>query len=262
MACAPVLFLLGAACRNDTSPSGSGPTPALPSTAPVQNAAPPSPQTEPMGTRHDAPPTPSISMAAPASAGTATGTNHGVVAELPGPLTDGQIAAITEGLNSGEIEQAKIAMTKSKNKDVLGFASMMIEHHGQAKKAQAALKETPETSPLALELQADAQKMLTGLNQAKGADFDRAYLDAQVQGHEKALATLRQKLLPSVKAPELARYLQGLQPKIEQHLARARTLRDALASNLSDRDIRGMTQPVTLKQDSTSARPPSHPTKP
>jgi len=147
-----------------------------------------------------------------------------------GPLTEGQIASITDGLNRGEIEQAKIARTKSKNKDVLGFASMMIAHHDRATKQLAALKETPETSPLAIQMQGQAQSTQARLNQASGADFDRAYLDAQVQGHQQALDTLRQKLLPSATSPALTKYLKGLQPTIEQHLQRATQLRDRFAS--------------------------------
>jgi predicted outer membrane protein len=111
-------------------------------------------------------------------------------------------------------------------------------------------------------LQNDSQKTLTKLNQAKGADFDRAYLDAQVEGHEKALDTLRQRLLPSANNPELTKYLRGLQPKIEQHLARARTLRDALASNDASPRTQGTNQPASMKQDPSSPRPPSRSTTP
>jgi putative membrane protein len=171
--------------------------------------------------------------------------------ELAGPLTDGQIAAITDGLNGGEIEQAKVARAKSKNKDVLSFASMMIEHHGQAQKQQAALKETAEPSPVATQLKDDAQKTLTQLNQADGTDFDRAYLDAQIEGHQKALDTLKTQLLPSAKAPELTRYLRALQPKIEQHLTRARALREKLASSSST----DTTRTASVRQETTSDSP-------
>jgi len=91
-------------------------------------------------------------------------------------LNDQQIAKITDGVNSAEIEQAKLARDKSKNQQVRQFASMMIEHHGQAKKEQAALKVTPEDSPLAQQMAADSASTLETLKSKKGADFDRAYL--------------------------------------------------------------------------------------
>lgn len=196
--------------RSATAPSAS------PTSAPPQTASPP--LTQPRAT-----PTPAGDPATVRTPVSGRDDNTAL-------LTQGQIASITDGLNRGEIEQAKIARNKSKNKDVLGFASMMITHHGQATKQLAALKETPETSPLAVQLQGQAQRTLTRLNQANGADFDLAYLDAQVQGHQEALDTLRQKLLPSATSPALTEYLKELQPRIEQHLQRATQLRDQLAS--------------------------------
>jgi putative membrane protein len=176
---------------------------------------------------------------------------------MAGPLTDGQIAAITDTLHSGEIEQANLARSKTKNKDVRSFAAMMIDHHGQARKQQATLKESPEPNPVATQLHSDSQATLGKLSQANGADFDRAYLDAQVDGHQKALDTLKQKLLPNAKAPDLTQYLRDLQPKIEQHLARARTLRDSLASGGPSEKNRNTTQPASMKQDQTQASPPA-----
>jgi putative membrane protein len=265
MSWAPALLLIGAACRNEDQPAGTHPT-ATPPNAPVQSGA-PSERTgaTPSATAPGAA-TGTTTAATPGSAAhtgqpSPNAGNAAASADTATPLTDGQIAAITDDLNTGEIEQAKVARSKSKNKDVLSFANMMIEHHGQAKKKQAALKESPEPSPLAKQLQSDSQKTLTQLNQANGSDFDRAYLDAQVEGHQKALDTVRQKLLPSAKTPELTKYLRDLQPTIEQHLTRARSLRDSLADNGSSAKNRSTTQPASMKQDSTSSSAPAPATK-
>ncbi len=270
---APALLLVSAAaCRSDeTHPSGSGQTPLAPSPGAVQGG--PTEGAEAAGEGEAAgragaravesgtpaagtPPSVTTAPSASAPAGH-TGTPMPTTAssELAGSLTDGQIAAITDGLNAAEIEQAKVARSKSKHKGVLGFAGMMIEHHGQAQKQQAALKETSEPSPLANQLKEVAQQTLTRLNQANDADFDRAYLDAQVEGHQKALDTLKNQLLPSAKTPELAKYLRALQPRIEQHLARARTLRDGLASDSSS----NATRPASVRQETTSPAPNSAP---
>lgn len=220
----PTLLII--ACNSGAPPTGAAGAGQTDQSATAPSASPPS----------AAPQTATPAVAQPAT--TPTSANDPATARTPvsgrddntGPLTEGQIAAITDGVNKGEIEQAKIARSKSKNKDVLAFASMMIAHHGQATKQLAALKETPETSPLAIQMEGNAQSTLARLNQANGADFDRAYLEAQVQGHQEALDTLRQKLLPSATSPALTKYLKGLQPKIEQHLERATQLRDQFAS--------------------------------
>jgi putative membrane protein len=257
---APALLLIAAACQQrQDQPSGVNPTSPTPANDPARTGAPgdrmatPPANTSP-GTA-TAPGATASPTTNPAAAPPATGSPAAPSAELGGPLTDGQIAAITDGLHSGEIEQAKVARSKSKNKQVQSFANMMIEHHGQAKKQQAALKETPEPSPLATQLQSDGQQTLTKLNQASGADFDRAYLEAQVEGHQKALDTLKLRLLPNAKDAELTKYLRGLEPKIEQHLTRARTLRDSIAKNDSTQGPR-VNQPASVKER-TSASPPA-----
>lgn len=253
---APMLLLLAASCSNDNPQgSNSAPAPALPSTDPVQGGKPADGTgTPPSVTTTSAANSPTLDPSAHSGA-TAAGLNHTPPAELPAPLSEGQIAAITDGLNSGEIDQAKVAKSKSKNKDVLAFATMMIDHHGRAKKQQEALKETPETSPLSTQLQGEAQQTLSKLNQVSGADFDRAYLDAQVDGHQQALDTLKAKLLPSAKTPELTKYLRELQPKIEQHLARARTLRETIAHDVPT-DTKAMGgKAASMRQETTSASP-------
>jgi putative membrane protein len=145
-------------------------------------------------------------------------------------LSDGQIAAITQGANSGEVEEAKLARAKSKNPRVLQFANMMIAHHGDALKKQEKLKITPVESPASADLTAQVNKTIESLKQKNGAEFDQAYMQSQVDGHKEVLDTINAKLLPNVKSPELKAYLEEIKPKVEQHLALAQTTHDGLAS--------------------------------
>ena len=140
------------------------------------------------------------------------------------PLTDGQIAAITEAANSAEIEQAKVAQSKSKNADVKKFAAMMIAHHGEAKQKQAKLQLKVEESGVSTSMAADSASTLDALKGDKAQDFDKAYVTAQVEGHQKVLDTLNEKLLPNAKSPALKAYLQEIKPKIEAHLKEAKRL--------------------------------------
>jgi putative membrane protein len=250
LGCASALLAAATACQSG-NPSEPHPNPPA-ATTPTQSGTPPAATPPPA-------PSSTASAASPAHATEpAAGTTPSTASrDAPAPLTDGQVAAVTDGLNRSEIEQAKLARSKSKNKQVLSFATMMIDHHGQAQKQQAALKETPEPSPLATQLQAEAQKTLATLQQDSGTDFDRAYLDAQVDGHQKALDTLKQRLLPSAKAAELTKYLRGLEPKIEQHLARARTLRDGLATRAPGAGDGNTTRRASMREETAPASPPS-----
>jgi putative membrane protein len=145
-------------------------------------------------------------------------------------LTDPQIAAITDQVNSAEIEQAQMAEQKSSNEQVRRFAAMMIEHHGEAETQQAALKLDPAESPLSRQLAQQSRATLETLKAKQGADFDRAYLQAQVEGHQMALDAIENDLQPCVQSPELRRYLEKLTPQVQQHLEQARSAQQSLAS--------------------------------
>jgi putative membrane protein len=148
-------------------------------------------------------------------------------------LSDEQIGAITEKANTAEIDQAKLAQSKATDERVRSFAAMMIAHHGQAKQKQASLKLTTEESPQSRQLAQEASATLQTLQDKSGRDFDRAYIEAQVEAHKRVLETLNRELLPNAKNPQLKAYLQTIKPTIEQHLAQAQQYQQALQSSSS-----------------------------
>jgi putative membrane protein len=149
------------------------------------------------------------------------------------PLSDPQIAAVTEAANTAEIAQAKLAQSKSKDASVKRFAAMMIEHHGAAKQKQAKLKLKTEPSAASTALQADAESTLDKLKTDSGKDFDHAYIAAQIDGHRKVLDAINDKLLPNVKGAELKAYLEEIKPRVEQHLKEAKRLQENMDSKSS-----------------------------
>lgn len=143
------------------------------------------------------------------------------------PLEDAQIAAISDAANSGEIDQAKIAQTKAKNPRVKKFAQMMIQHHGQAKTDQDKLVKKLKLSPVENDLSGQLrEESLAQISLLEGEtqNFDRVYIHAQVEAHQKVLDLLDKTLIPSTKDPELLALLQKMRPKVEAHLAEAREL--------------------------------------
>ena len=154
-------------------------------------------------------------------------------------LDDGEIAAITDAANSAEIEQGRLARTKAKDPRVRDFASMMVDHHGEAKKDQQKLNVEPIASADSRRMQGDAQQALKELEKQKsGKEFDRAYLQLQIEEHRKVLSALNDRLLPAAKDGKLESYLESIKPKVESHLAQAERLQEELGgtSSLSDPD--------------------------
>lgn len=143
-------------------------------------------------------------------------------------LSEGQIAKVSELVNTAEVEQAKVAQRRSKSAKVKKFAAMMIQHHGDALKEQAKLIKklnlTPVESATAAQLKADGDKTLETLKSAEAAGFDAAYATSQVDGHQKVLDLLDTQLLPVAKTPEVSDALRRARAVVEQHLREARAL--------------------------------------
>ena len=140
-------------------------------------------------------------------------------------LSDGQIAGILGTVDDGEIEQARVALTKATNPEVRTFANHMVEEHTQSKQDAAKLGLTPAESPKAKELQQAGAKMLAQLNAADANNFDITYIDGQIEQHSQVLSLIKDQLLPAVNQPALREHLNKARGMVDQHLTHARQLK-------------------------------------
>lgn len=142
-------------------------------------------------------------------------------------LTEGQLARVSELVNSAEVEQAKVAQNRAKSAAVKKFAAMMSKHHGEALVAQGKLLKklgiTPADSGVAAALKADSEKTLDTLKKADAAGFDKVYVQSQIDGHQKALEIL-DKHAPATATPEVADVVSKARAFVEQHLKEAQAL--------------------------------------
>ena len=149
-------------------------------------------------------------------------------------LTDAEIAAIVKAANTGELEQAKIAKTKAKNKAVKEFAAMMVKDHTEMiKSGDAVLKKAgiePKDNEISAHMTDEAKTTLENLKgTAKGAEFDKAYIDAQVNAHTQVLESIDKQLMPNVQNADLKAELERARPKVEAHLGHAKEIQTSLA---------------------------------
>ena len=126
---------------------------------------------------------------------------------------DAQIAHIAYTADDIDIKNAKLALTKTNNKEVRNFADDMVRDHTAVnEKALALVKKlhvTPEDNPTSQSLvkQADAERAkLSSLN---GAAFDKAYVDNEVAYHKAVDNALETTLIPSAHNAELKGLLQS-----------------------------------------------------
>lgn len=123
-----------------------------------------------------------------------------------------------------EIAAAKLAATNAQSPQVKAFAEMMITAHtgSTAKIKAAAAKATPAITPNAA-LTEDQNEDLAELKGLKGADFDKEYVDGQVDAHEDALKLMRKYAADGTVAP-LKMAAGEIAPNVEKHLSSAKAL--------------------------------------
>jgi putative membrane protein len=158
-------------------------------------------------------------------------------AESPKPaaatLSDGNIVAIAATAHQGEIDAAKLALQKTTNKDVRTFADQMVLEHTAALEKVNALGLAAEENEDSKTLKADAAATATKLGSLTGADFDRAYVDAQVTDHKKVLEAIDKKLMPSAKNAGLKKVLKETRPTVAKHLKHAEQLQKKMTAPAS-----------------------------
>ena len=152
----------------------------------------------------------------------------------PLKLSEGQVAMITELVNSAEIDQARLAQTKAKTPSVKRFANMMIKDHMEAKNEQAkmykGLNLTAADSDRAIGLRDGANKALAQLRAEDGIQFDMAYMDAQIAQHQQVLDILDHDLIPAAVDQPMIDGLSKMRGTVTAHLKQARTLQSELAN--------------------------------
>jgi len=180
-----------------------------------------------------------------------TDTKRGARADLGSePLSDAQIARITNNLNAAEIDQAKLARTKAKDAQVKAFAERIIKHHTEAKDKQARLRLMTAESTLSTRLEQDTGTTMDELQANGGPSFDLEYMTAQVDEHQRVLDTIDRDLAPNAKAADLQAYLKELRPAVEAQLKDAIDLEAKLMQRAAE-----MGQTRQWAEKSSHARP-------
>lgn len=126
--------------------------------------------------------------------------------------TDPQIAHIAYTAGVIDIEAAKLALSKSQNKDVREFAEGMVRDH-EAVNVQALdlvkkLNVTPEDNHTSQALAEAAATKRDELAKLEGSAFDKAYVENEVAYHAQVNDALEKQLIPSAENPELKSLLE------------------------------------------------------
>ena len=156
----------------------------------------------------------------------------GAPASAPsGAMSDANIFAVLDAANVTDSAGGAIAATKGTASQVREFGKMMMrDHHAMREQGERLAKKLSivPTAPPGDATQADGQKALALFNTtAKGKDFDRAYIDHQVNDHKKVLAFATSAMV-AAQSTELKNMLQKAAPIELAHLDKVQAIQQSM----------------------------------
>ena len=172
--------------------------------------------------------------------GLATNTDTGAIASMSDTgmtgtpaagMNDANIFYVLDRANMLDSSGGSIASTKGTNSEVRDYGRRMMRDHHDLRQQGADLAKklaiTPAPPPNDT-TQAQMDKAMSVLNgAAKGKDFDKAYIDHEVQMHKAVLETATA-AMSAAQNSELKNLIQKAAPAIQAHLDMAQSIQGKL----------------------------------
>ncbi len=129
-------------------------------------------------------------------------------------------------VNMAEVKLGQMAQDKGTNQRVKDFGAMMVKDHtaaGNELKSLAGQKNVtlPQT------VSNDHQKKADDLNKKSGADFDKAYISAMVDGHQSTINDF-EKASKNTKDADVKAWADKTLPTLRMHLDSAKAIKKIL----------------------------------
>lgn len=154
---------------------------------------------------------------------------HPAVVKRPADRMDGEILGLLTAIDEHELRLADAARAQSPSPRIQHYADAVHREHVRSLDAtdrvarEAFVHPAAETDAIqALRWAGDDE--LAELDSLEGAEFDRAFVEATVRGHEEALDLIDGRLLPRAFDPAVRELLERTRGHIAAHLEQARQL--------------------------------------
>jgi putative membrane protein len=151
--------------------------------------------------------------------------------DVAGGWTDANVANALTVANQGEIDYSQVGADKATNASVKQYAQMMVKDHGAmldaVKSLATRLNVTPAANDKVNELQTENQKDITDLNAKTGKDFDKEFMEEQVDMHQETLDLLND-LDGRTTNADMKAAIAEAKPKVQAHLDQAKAIKDKL----------------------------------
>ena len=150
-------------------------------------------------------------------------------------VNDAQIASIVVTANQVDIAAGKLASSKAANPEVKKFGQLMVTDHTGVNKSATdlvkKLKVTPEDNATSKSIKSGGDENLAKLKKLRGAEFDKAYVDHEVEYHQQGLDAIDKTLIRSAQNAELKALLVKVRPAFVAHLEHAKQVQSSLGKS-------------------------------
>lgn len=155
-----------------------------------------------------------------------TTTNVAATGGIAVENDDAKFATTAANGGMAEVALGKLALTKTSDAKIKEFATMMVSDHGKANEELTAIAKAKNiTLPMAVD--STHQKKMDELSKKTGKDFDKAYVDAMVDGHKSTLSLMQDEAKDG-KDAELKAFAGKTAPTVQMHLDMIKKIKDGM----------------------------------
>jgi putative membrane protein len=143
--------------------------------------------------------------------------------------SDKAFAQQADQINMTEARLGEIAQMNAENPAVKAFGRLLTDDHNRLNHGLYGLRHVVQREGVSLARRLDQQhrEEVDHLSQLKGSAFDQAYVQAMVEGHQKAVSYFEHEG-DRLQDPRLKNWALNTLPILQQHLALAKTIQGTL----------------------------------
>jgi putative membrane protein len=134
-------------------------------------------------------------------------------------------------INNAEVQIGQLAIERGQNPDIRRFAEMLVNDHQDNRQKLQQLAQTQDVQ-LSAGLDQKHRQTLDRLSQLQGAEFDRAFIDEMVKGHQDAISKFEEQVRTG-QDPQAKSYAADTLPALRHHLQFAKDIQSRLKGDMS-----------------------------
>ena len=155
-----------------------------------------------------------------------TTTNAAATGGIAVNSDDAKFATTAAVGGMAEVALGKLAASKTSNAAIKDFANMMITDHGQANTDLASIASAKNIT-LPTEPDSAHLKKADDLSKLSGKKFDKAYVDAMIDGHKKTLDLMNNEAKNGSDS-SLKAFAAKVAPTVQKHLDAINKIHDSM----------------------------------